>query len=189
MIKKILKNKKGAVENVHFVILSIAFLTIFLFLIDVMLFTRTYIGMSNFLEGITRSISIQGSVFSSTPNKFPGGADMYFTKDEIKTNLLNAAKKYKLDERNISMFVQSIKSNTLKTSPQSYDYIIKSYNTSFVPKNGTLATNNVWIDYGQPIKTGLNYAYKTILGGVNIQVKIYKNGISEYKHSTNSWNY
>lgn len=180
MIKKILKNKKGAIENVHAVILSIIILSIFIFFIDLIIFVRTYIGMSNFLESMTRTISIQGSIFNTTPTNFPGGAPMYFTKTDIEEKLLAASEKYNLDTR-ISMFAQCMRTGR-------YDYIRNAHSNTFAPQNGTLAVNSVSIDYGHPIRTGINYTYVTIAGN-EVPVRIFKNALSEYKHSSNPWEY
>lgn len=185
-IKKYLNNKKGAAETINTVVALITILTLFVFFIDIIFFTRTYIGMSNYVDGIARTLAIQGGINpTSPPENFPGGSNLYFNITDVKNNTKEITKKYNIDENDITMYVQSKKYYSSKNPTQVYAYTIPN-DYSFKPKGTATSMGSVKAEYGQPITVALQYEFQWTLSKLKAKVKIKRSSISEFKYKDDS---
>ncbi|MBQ3423046.1 MAG: hypothetical protein IJH34_15645 [Romboutsia sp.] len=188
-ILEYLKNKKGAVEVIHSAVLMICVITIFVFFIDILFFTRSYIAMSNYVDGIARTISIHGGLQTSPPTNFPGGSSLYFTSSKIKSNTEAMCKKYNINDKEINMYIKRKKYSATTNPSTKYVYVINYDNQLKPSETSAQKVSSLKIDYGETITVSLQYKFKWTLTGLKANITINRDAISDFKHidSDNTW--
>lgn len=161
--KKIKKDEKG-VMAIEIVIGTFITLLIVAFLLDVLQIGWKFTAISQTNTYIARTVGIQGGLLKQAPTGFQGGDKQYISTKEMKEQIDRKMASAGIDANNYKVYI-----------------------------NGVPITQEVAVDYGQPITTRMEVKYKWVFfsnlspGNQYSEVASERQGLSEFKYRYDGW--
>lgn len=177
LIKKRLGNKKGS-AMIEYTIGLLLLVTLVCFLFDVIIIAQKQYVVSQQANLLARELAVQGGVYPSVPQGFPGNDTNY-----IRTSEMYSAVKNNLEKAGFS------------TTKGEWSVNVITYTkTGAIASNGTLgSTSSIKADYGIPIDVTINFKYKWTLWGQivpglsQISANTSRHSVSEFKYNYDYW--
>ena len=188
-LKSIIKNNKG-METIHYVYILIIVVILLAFTTDVIKIVYKHYRVTQYVNEITRLVSIQGGVVTGLDDLgkgaegrggFVGGGSNYLTYQELNSSIITYMNNLNIKSNEWSMTI----------SGTDYDPITKierEVNVRFPDNTFTLRT-----DYGKKIKIVCSYKYKWELTSHFIPFLNEGNGavkrtaVSTFKYDYDTW--
>jgi len=177
LIKKRLGNKKGS-AMIEYTIGLLLLVSLVCFLFDVIIIAQKQYIVSQQANLLARELGVQGGVYSTVPQGFPGSDTNYVRSSEmynsIQKNLENAG---------------------FSTAKQEWSVKITTYTkTGAVASSSNLGqSSQIKADYGIPIDVTITFKYKWTLWGQifpglsQITSNTSRHSVSEFKYNYDYW--
>lgn len=190
MIKKIIKDRKGAADTVVVIPIILVAITLMVFFLDLASYAQKYLAVKKATDNVLRVICMQGQVSDEVPSDFPGDTEAVRDEEFWK----NSEIKSYLDD----VFTEAgiVSKNTSGASTPEYKAIVifeKAFSQNSTI-NGTQQQKDLKDitsvqkgQYGENIRVSITYDFKWTIGGKTSTMTVTRIGGSEYKHRVEEW--